>query len=161
MTNETLIIQDQFDVKAKNNLIGEKYDINLLSLDFVKKELNKKGWNNIKTIEINEYKRNRKQFEMFNYAASAGKVNVYLNPEKETIINQVSFSDYKSILSERNGKCYIKQIGWINQSDLKKRTDDRSLKTLLKKIIGGNILDVYKNMFSKSSVKDILIIATK
>lgn len=120
--NEQLIIHDAF-LQARSGVKQEFRDIgiarlNRMNIKYLVSELRKRGFNKIKIKRIYSYQHYEWQAMNFPIASASGLVDCVVSPLYAKVVKQVAVENAWVLLYYK-GYVYLRDLGWLKQSDVK------------------------------------------
>jgi hypothetical protein len=119
---EELIIHDTF-LQARSGVKQEYRNIgiarlNRMNIKYLVSELRKRGFNKIKIKRIYSYQHYEWQAMNFPIASASGLVDCVASPLYAKVVKQVAVENAWVLLYYK-GYVYLRDLGWVKQSDVK------------------------------------------
>lgn len=118
--NETLVISDIFNTENPTHVTREKFSANTLSLQAVKEQLDRLGWEVYRKENRDEYQRLLWHALNFDTLDSDGPVKTYTDPVDKQVMGEAVVHQARGLM-RANGMVFINKVGWVNEEDVRSR----------------------------------------
>lgn len=123
---ETLVISDIFNTENPAHVTREKFNANTLSLQAVKTQLERLGWEVYRMENRDEYQRLLWHTLNFDTLDSDGPVKTYADPVDGQVMGEAIVHQARGLM-RANGKVFINKVGWVNEADVRSRNQQTGI----------------------------------